>query len=219
MKYYISGPISNKPDYMADFVAMEKFLILKDIEPITPIGIDSAFPDRTYDEKLKLCIELMMQANAVVVLDGWQKSKGANIEINLAVQLNMPVYEKVNDELVKMNIVGRKFDGEKIQWNLVPWDCMKEVAHIFTTGAMKYAPDNWKNVPNWEQRYFAAGMRHFTDWFLGERIDSESGKSHLAHAICCLLFLMWKEKHEPTTLLSSVPSAEEIRQIKKLLGV
>ena len=25
----------------------------------------------------------------------------------------------------------------------------------------------------------------------GEQTDSESGKHHLAHAVCCLMFLMW----------------------------
>ena len=33
--------------------------------------------------------------------------------------------------------------------------------------------------------------RHLQAWWSGERLDKESGLPHLAHAVCCLLFLMW----------------------------
>jgi hypothetical protein len=51
--------------------------------------------------------------------------------------------------------------------------------------------DNWKHVRPLRKRYFGALMRHMTAWYDGEKKDPESGKSHLAHAGCCLLFLMW----------------------------
>jgi len=33
-------------------------------------------------------------------------------------------------------------------------------------------------------------MRHIVAWWLGERDDPESGFHHLAHAMCCLIFLV-----------------------------
>lgn len=35
-----------------------------------------------------------------------------------------------------------------------------------------------------------AALRHITAWIEGEDKDWESGLSHLAHAICCLTFLL-----------------------------
>ena len=51
--------------------------------------------------------------------------------------------------------------------------------------------DNWQQVDNAKERYFNACHRHLQAWWSGERLDSESGLPHLAHAVCCLLFLMW----------------------------
>ena len=89
---------------------------------------------------------------------------------------------------------GMKFDSEKTRWRLLPWDQLKEVAEILTFGAKKYKEDNWKHVADAEKRYTDATLRHFTTWLQGEKVDPESGRSHLAHAVCNLLFLMWFDK-------------------------
>ena len=85
---------------------------------------------------------------------------------------------------------GVKFDNDKPQWSLLPFKALKEVVDVLTYGAKKYAPDNWKKVPNAKQRYIDAGFRHFTAYVAGEKLDNETGKSHLAHALCCLLYLL-----------------------------
>lgn len=84
-----------------------------------------------------------------------------------------------------------KFDAGKDRWDLVPFDALLPVVKVLTYGAVKYAPDNWKKLPDARERYVAAMLRHFTAWRLGERDDPESGLHHLAHAACCLLFLLW----------------------------
>ena len=91
---------------------------------------------------------------------------------------------------VTMTVEGVKFDSGKPQWSLMPWKALSQVVDVLTYGAKKYAPDNWKNVPNARQRYVDAGFRHFVAYANGEKIDSETGISHLAHAMCCLLFLL-----------------------------
>jgi hypothetical protein len=84
---------------------------------------------------------------------------------------------------------GRKDDAGKTRWDLVPWEVMDEVARVLTKGAAKYGDDNWELVPDWGRRYFAATLRHLMAWQRGESLDQETGEAHLAHAICCLLFL------------------------------
>lgn len=91
---------------------------------------------------------------------------------------------------------GVKHDGEKDRWDLLPWGEVCDVVKVLTFGARKYEADNWKRVEKGQSRYFAAAMRHITARERGQRIDPESGLPHLAHAICCLMFWLWIDKHE-----------------------
>jgi hypothetical protein len=84
---------------------------------------------------------------------------------------------------------GRKFDGGKPQYGLLPPLALEETAKVLTFGAQKYEPDNWKFVPDSKRRYFDALQRHLWQWKAGEQNDQETGLSHLAHAMCCLMFL------------------------------
>ena len=84
---------------------------------------------------------------------------------------------------------GRKFDGGKLQYGLLPPAALKATVEILTFGAEKYEPDNWKHVPDSKRRYFDAAMRHLWAWKAGEKDDPETGKNHIAHAMCCLMFL------------------------------
>lgn len=90
---------------------------------------------------------------------------------------------------------GRKFDEEKLRWDLLPLDCVEECVKILTFGSKKYAPNNWQQVEDGKNRYFAALMRHLVSSRSGETIDPESGLSHLSHALCNLVFLIYLEKH------------------------
>lgn len=87
-------------------------------------------------------------------------------------------------------VEGVKFDQGKPQWSLMPWKALSQVVDVLTYGARKYSPDNWKKVPNARQRYIDAGFRHITAYAAGEKNDVETGKNHLAHAICCFLYLI-----------------------------
>ena len=89
-----------------------------------------------------------------------------------------------------------KKDHGKLLWDLLPYKQVEEIVDVITFGAEKYEPYGWQKVPDAKNRYFAALMRHLTAWWEGEKIDPESGKSHLAHAGCCLLFLMWFDKKQ-----------------------
>jgi len=85
---------------------------------------------------------------------------------------------------------GVKYDNGKPQWSLLPFRALTQVVEVLTYGAKKYAPDNWKKVPDARRRYIDAGFRHLTAYTTGETNDPETGKHHLAHAICCMLYLV-----------------------------
>jgi hypothetical protein len=92
--------------------------------------------------------------------------------------------------------LGVKFDRNKPQWSLVPPGPMEEVVEVLSYGANKYSPDNWQHVDDPDTRYFNAAMRHIWAWRQGEKYDEESHKSHLAHAVCCLLFMLAFDENE-----------------------
>lgn len=92
--------------------------------------------------------------------------------------------------------MSKKFDTKKPKWNLLPYREVEEIVKVLMHGSKKYSEYGWKKVPRAKERYFSAAMRHITAWWSGEKLDKESGLNHLAHAGCCLLFLMWHDKKE-----------------------
>ena len=94
-----------------------------------------------------------------------------------------------------------KFDKAKPMWDLVDLEVIEDVAEVLTYGAEKYAPHSWVNVE--KDRYFAAMMRHITAYQNGEELDKESGLTHLAHAMCNLMFISRMEKNGKTSCKNS----------------
>lgn len=62
------------------------------------------------------------------------------------------------------------------------------IADVFTMGAKKYAPQNWKKGASWIET-LGSLLRHYRKWKLGLLNDEESGINHLAHAIVNAIFL------------------------------
>jgi hypothetical protein len=89
-----------------------------------------------------------------------------------------------------LNTLGVKYDVAKLRYSLIPLGSLQEVVKVLEFGAKKYAPDNWKYVDDAEARYWDAAMRHIVAYKIEDKADSETGLSHLAHAISCLLFLI-----------------------------
>ena len=91
-------------------------------------------------------------------------------------------------------VIGTKADGGKPKPRLLHEsmaDAVASVVDVLTFGAAKYSDDNWKNVE--PKRYTDALYRHLNAHHKGEANDAESGLPHLAHAACCVLFLLHHE--------------------------
>ncbi len=91
---YISGPITNvEGGNQETFTAAANLLHELGYAAINPhslfTNIDTT--DFTWEDYMRGCIIAMMQANEVVTLDGWELSKGAVIEVDLARKLSIPV--------------------------------------------------------------------------------------------------------------------------------
>ena len=98
-----------------------------------------------------------------------------------------------------MNIMtasGIKYDGEKPKMNLLPPKAIVEISKVLTFGAEKYDAENWRKLDDLQNRYTAGALRHIFAHMDGEELDSETNLSHLAHAMCCLLFKLEIELEE-----------------------
>ena len=84
---------------------------------------------------------------------------------------------------------GKKHDGGKDPWHLLPTDAIRCVVRVLKFGANKYDERNWERGIA-HSRTYAATLRHVTSWWEGEDRDPESGESHLAHAACEILFAL-----------------------------
>lgn len=84
--------------------------------------------------------------------------------------------------------VATKHDADKPRPELLPADVLLSVSYTFAFGAKKYSDRNWEQGFAWS-RLVGALFRHVYAWMGGERLDPESGRSHLDHALAMLLML------------------------------
>jgi hypothetical protein len=114
----------------------------------------------------------------------------------------------------------QKHDQGKVRFDLFPPKAIEAISEILTLGANKYAAGNWVRAPNWG-RYYAALQRHLLAWWGGESNDAESGCSHLAHAGCCLVFLLEFERlglsldDRPKPSLPSPPNGDDATSLRE----
>jgi len=142
----------------------------------------------------------------VISLNGW----GAQPTINLNTN---PSPQNVSFDWNKITISGSqlknlvatdskksgsamKFDDNKLPVNLLSSEALLQTAAVLKFGADKYHAHNWRDGFAWS-RPLAAAMRHIMAYNDGEDKDPESGLSHLAHAACCIMFLLEFEKTHP----------------------
>lgn len=92
--------------------------------------------------------------------------------------------------------IAVKYDGGKPAFALISPIALEEIAKVMGYGATKYADHNWRAGFKWS-RVASAALRHIFAWLRGEDKDKETGLSHLAHAACCICFLLEFEKTKP----------------------
>lgn len=77
---------------------------------------------------------------------------------------------------------GTKYDDGKLDYTLVPSHGLAEVARNLTEGLKKYRErDNWKKVPEAQERYLKALYRHLEAHRRGEIYDTESSAEDMPH--------------------------------------
>ena len=131
-------------------------------------------------------------------------------------KFNVGVGTTINDMVEKGKIYGMEYpfppkkEGKKYnegkpmlaQFYKHFANAYKAMVDCATYGFVKYQEDiknpNWKKISI--ERYEDALFRHYSEYLIGNKNDSESGKSHLAHIIwnACVLYELNEVQNENT---------------------
>lgn len=91
MLIYISGKITDNPNYVDDFFNAEKWLIEQGYKTLNPSNLNVIFPSLSYEQYMALDYKLVEMADGIFMLHDWQKSKGACAELSFAKSLGKKV--------------------------------------------------------------------------------------------------------------------------------
>lgn len=96
MRVYISGAITGTTDYEKRFEAAECRLYKNGYnEVINPAAISALLPKgMPWSAYMEVMLSLLKYCDAIYLLDGWQQSSGARIELEYAMKLGLDVMEE-----------------------------------------------------------------------------------------------------------------------------
>ena len=90
MKIYISGPITGDPNYKEKFDKAETSLN-NNYDVVNPTKVVPFDENKTWSDYMREDIKVLLECNAIYMMKGWQKSKGATLEFIIAKHLDMTI--------------------------------------------------------------------------------------------------------------------------------
>lgn len=164
-----------------------------------------------------IAVILTWKPDALVGLEGWEESTGAVNEYLVGKSFAIPTYHiqdydpivgfptpetapelydadgkfisHADNPLRQRTVTGGVKDNRgKLPLDLIPYEALKGAADVLAYGAIKYKPNNWRLGLKWSETWSSL-QRHLWAWKEGEDLDPETGKPHIDHAMCQMLFL------------------------------
>ena len=111
-KIYISGQISNLPDFLPELLfeeAEQKIVdayncgwLLDKYVPVNPMKIKHK-PNSTWEDFMERDIAALLKCDAIYILSNWANSRGARIEHFIALEAGLQMmYESTSIEVAKL---------------------------------------------------------------------------------------------------------------------
>jgi hypothetical protein len=97
MKIYLSGPMTGLPDFNRPaFNAMAKLFIERGYDVVNPV--DNGLTDSAkWEEHMRAAIKALMDCTHIVMLPGYEKSRGAMLEMHIARALGLCIRKLTAD--------------------------------------------------------------------------------------------------------------------------
>ncbi|MFB5190557.1 DUF4406 domain-containing protein [Alicyclobacillus fastidiosus] len=89
---YLSGPMSGHPDFNRPAFHNAAYL-LRAIGYAVTSPAEQEIGGASWSDYMRHDLALMMKADCVVTLEGWRQSRGASLEVYVAEQIGIPVYD------------------------------------------------------------------------------------------------------------------------------
>ena len=89
-KVYISGPVTDieETEYRTDFNSAELWLTGLGYDVINPISLD-VIEGGAWEDYMRRDLKLLCDCDYIYLLDGWESSRGARLEYNVAFELGI----------------------------------------------------------------------------------------------------------------------------------
>ena len=118
------------PDYnYPEFYKMEEILEKMGYNVLNPARIANGEKNHPYDFYIRESLKLISNADLVIFLDGWEKSKGAQLEFHCAKTMKIPTLDKNFSEIISFD-ENSKSICEKADI-IVSEDRMKQYGHPY----------------------------------------------------------------------------------------
>lgn len=88
---YISGPITNDPEYAKKFAAAEYEIYNLGLRPVNPARLVPMNKAWTWEDYMREDLKHLLTCSHIYMLRGWVDSYGSKIELDLANTLKMNV--------------------------------------------------------------------------------------------------------------------------------
>lgn len=94
MSVYIAGPMTGHPDFNYPAFAYAAIVLrAKGVDARSPHEIDNEGQEQTWEWYMRRAIQMLLDCDEIVMLPGWQESRGACFERSVAEVLGMPISE------------------------------------------------------------------------------------------------------------------------------
>ena len=88
-KIYISGAVTSDPDFRCKFERAEELLREKGYIPVNPVKTE--VEGKEWEYYLKKDLKKLLKCDGIYILSDWHNSKGARLEIQVALDLGYEV--------------------------------------------------------------------------------------------------------------------------------
>ena len=110
---YLSGPISDNPNYIDDFARYEKALTEMGYGVLNPAKLDNPTKPPPWHECIIRDLGYVLLCDFVALMPGWHTSHGARIEVMFALKMGknfMPLDNAVHEVYFRLGLALREDD-------------------------------------------------------------------------------------------------------------